>query len=116
MHGEGYARGALEEPAICFLFGRRLHAGCCQWQGSCYGTCDKAHNGMVFDRCLLRWVVTHFGQAPAGWLLNCIALCLPRHITMCNSAERRGDSFITSNGVVWIDKFIFINLFRTHAA
>jgi hypothetical protein len=38
--------------------------------------------GMYFDGFLARWAVAHFGQAPAGSPLNCIALCLLRHAAL----------------------------------
>ena len=71
--------------------------------GSCCCTCDKACNGMELDRCLARLAVAHFGQAPAGSPLNCIALCLLRHTALRSpaSGERRGDAVTTGNAVVW---------------
>ena len=66
---------------------------------------------MDFDGCLTRWTVAHFGgkfgQAPAGWTLNCIALCLFWHMALRSPAagERRGDSITAGNVSVWVDDF-----------
>ena len=115
--GQGSAHtGPSKRPQLRFKFGWRLHVGC--WPWSCCGTCDKAYNGLEFDGCLARWAVAHFGQAPAGSPLNCIALCLLRHMALRNpaSGERRGDSATTGNGVVWVDDFIFHKAVRAHSA
>ena len=90
-----------------FEFGWLLHVG--RWPGSCCGTCDKAYNEMEFDGCLARSAAAHFGQGPAGLTLNCVALCLLRHMALRNPApgERRGDSVISGNGVARVDGFTF---------
>ena len=125
-HGSGSEHGRsadssggpspARKPQLRFRFGWRLHVGC--WPGSCCRTCDKAYNGMEFDGCIARWAVAHFGQAVAGSPLNCIAMCLLRHMAMRNPApgERRGTSSRTGNGVVWVDDFVFYKLVQPHAA
>ena len=103
-------------PQAIFEYGWRLHVGC--WPGDCCQTCDKALCGMYFDGCLARWAVAHFGQAPAGSPLNCIALCLLRHGALRgpNAGERRGYSVRTLLGVVWVDDFVFYSQVAPHAA
>ena len=101
-------------PQAIFEFGWRLHVGC--WPGSCCQTCDKSLCGMFFDGCLARWAVAHFGQAPAGSPLNCIALCLLRHAALRGPAagELRGASVRSMHGVVWVDDFVFYSQVDSH--
>lgn len=94
-------RRPYQEP----VFGWRPCLGCSP--RTCNGTCDKAHAGADFDGFITRWAVPHFGQKPAGSVLNAIALCLLRYMALRNPApgERRGASVRTGNGVVWVDDF-----------
>jgi hypothetical protein len=103
-------------PQAIFVFGWRLHVGC--YPGTCCQTCDKALCGFFFDGCLARWAVAHFGQAPAGSQLNCIALCLLRHAAMRGpaSGDLRGGSSRSMHGVVWVDDFVFYHLVAWHDA
>ena len=103
-------------PQAIFEYGWRLHVGC--WPGDCCQTCDKSLCGMFFDGCLARWAVAHFGQAPAGSPLNCIALCLLRHAALRgpNAGELRGASIRSLHGVVWVDDFVFYSQVATHTA
>ena len=103
-------------PQAVFEYGWRLHVGC--WPGNCCQTCDKALCGFFFDGCLARWAVAHFGQAPAGSPLNCIALCLLRHAALRGPAagQLRGASSRSVHGVVWVDDFVFYHLVAWHAA
>ena len=103
-------------PQAIFEYGWRLHVGC--WPGNCCQTCDKALCGFFFDGCLARWAVAHFGQAPAGSPLNCIALCLLRHAALRGPAagELRGASSRSLHGVVWVDDFVFYSQVAWHAA
>jgi hypothetical protein len=66
----------------------------------------------------LGWVVAHFGQAPAGSPLNCIALCLLRHAALRGPAagDLRGASSRSLHGVVWVDDFVFYSQVAWHAA
>ena len=68
------------------VWGLKLHVGC--GPGCCLRACDKSANGVCLDGCIMRWAVAHFGQGPAGSPLNCIALCLLRHM-----ARRSGPRF-----------------------
>ena len=103
-------------PQAIFEWGWRLHVGC--WPGNCCQTCDKSLCGMFFDGFLARWAVAHFGQAPAGSPLNCIALCLLRHCAMRGpaSGDLRGASSRSMHGVVWVDDFVFYLLVPWHQA
>jgi len=103
-------------PQAIFEYGWRLHVGC--WPGNCCQTCDKSLCCFFFDGQLARWAVAHFGQAPAGSPLNCIALCLLRHAALRGSAagDLRGASSKSIHGVVWVDDFVFYHLVAWHAA
>ncbi len=103
-------------PQAIFEYGWRLHVGC--WPGDCCQTCDKSLCGFYFDGCVARWAVAHFGQAPAGSPLNCIALCLLRHAALRGPApgELRGASSRSLHGVVWVDDFVFYHQVLWHAA
>ena len=103
-------------PQAIFDYGWRLHVGC--WPGDCCQTCDKSMCGMYFDGCVCRWAVAHFGQAPAGSPLNCIALCLLRHAALRGPAagELRGASSRSMHGVVWVDDFVFYSQAAWHEA
>ena len=103
-------------PQGIFEWGWRLHVGC--WPGDCCQTCDKSLCGFFFDGCVARWAVAHFGQAPAGSPLNCIALCLLRHAALRGPAEGdlRGASSRSLRGVVWVDDFVFYHLAPWHEA
>jgi hypothetical protein len=103
-------------PQAIFEYGWRLHVGC--WPGDCCQTCDKSMCGMYFDGCLARWAVAHFGQAPAGSPLNCIALCLLRHAALRgpHDGQLRGASSRSMHGVVWVDDFVFYLQVPWHAA
>lgn len=101
-------------PVQRLVFGWRLFVGCTPY--SCSGTCDKAHAGADFDGIIMRWAVPHFGQKPAGSVLNAVALCLLRYMALRNPApgERRGASVRTGNGVVWVDDFAFWTVVVAH--
>ena len=103
-------------PQGIFEWGWRLHVGC--WPGDCCQTCDKALCGFFFDGCVARWAVAHFGQAPAGSPLNCIALCLLRYAALRGPAagDLRGASSRSLRGVVWVDDFVFYFLTPWHDA
>ena len=103
-------------PQAIFEYGWRLHVGC--WPGDCCQTCDKSMCGMYFDGFLARWAVAHFGQAPAGSPLNCIALCLLRHAALRgpHDGDLRGASSRSMHGVVWVDDFVFYSQVAWHAA
>ncbi len=103
-------------PQAIFEYGWRLHV-CC-WPCNCCQTCDKSLCGFFFDGQLARWAVAHFGQAPAGSPLNCIAMCLLRHAAMRGPAAGylRSASSRSMHGVVWVDDFIFYHLVAWHAA
>ncbi len=103
------------EPQVRLEIGWRLYVGC--WPWNCCQTCDKACNGMEFDGCCCRWAVAHFGQKMAGCPLNCLALCLLRHGAMRSPAagERRGASYRSLLGKVWVDDFAFYRWVRFHA-
>ena len=62
--------------------------------------------------------MAHFGQAPAGSQLNCIALCLLRHATLRgpHDGDLRGASSRSMHGVVWVDDFVFYSQVAWHAA
>ena len=102
-------------PYQQLVFGHKLFVGCTPY--TCSGTCDKAHEGADFDSFICRWAVPHFGQSPAGSVLNAVALCLLRHMALRNPApgERRGASINTGNGVVWVDDFAFWIVVLAHA-
>ena len=114
--------GAGQRPS----WGMRLHVGCSP--DSCLMVCDKSANGVCSDGCIMRWAVAHFGQGPAGSPLNCIALCLLRHMARRSSnrfeaaaAVARTSSAVPpaevmsldaspvtgTQGVVWVDDFAF---------
>ena len=120
------AEGTGQQPT----WGLRLHIGCSP--RTCHRVCDKSANGVCTDGCLMRWAVAHFGQATAGSPLNCVALCLLRHMARCSSrrfeaardaATRWPASQTTqtgavvmsledsgmngTQGVVWVDDFAF---------
>ena len=100
-------------------WGMRLHVGCSP--ASCTRVCDKSANGVASDGCIMRWAVAHFGQATAGSPLNCLALCLLRHMARRSfarfEAAKRAcapqvmslEDLRTSGtqGVVWVDDFAF---------
>jgi hypothetical protein len=87
-------------PQAIFEYCWRLHV-CC-WPGNCCQTCNKSLCRFFFDGCVARWAVAHFGQAPAGSPLNCIALCLLRHAALRgpSSGALRGASSRSLRGVV----------------
>ena len=97
------------------VWGMRLHVGC--GPSSCLNACDKAANGCCVDGCLMRWAVAHFGQAPAGSPLNCIAMCLLRYMARRTSHQRL--TTVTgpqqgTPGVVWVDDFAFAGFVPAH--
>jgi hypothetical protein len=102
-------------PYQQLVFGHKLFVGCTPY--TCSGTCDKAHAGADFDGFICRWAVPHFGQSPAGSVLNAVALCLLRQMALRNPApgERRGASINTGNGVVWVHDFAFWIVVLAHA-
>jgi hypothetical protein len=85
------------------------------WPGQ---TCDKALCCCYIDGTVARWAVAHFGQAPAGSPLNCIALCLLRHAALRWPAagDLRGASSHSLRGVVWVNDFVFYFLKPWHDA
>ena len=87
------------------VWGNRMHVGCTP--ETCLLTCDKAASGCATDGCVMRWAAAHFGQSPAGSGLNCMALCLLRHLARRDPhrGERRGASARTVLGAVWVDDF-----------
>ena len=97
-----------------FVWGWRLHVGCSP--ETCQGTCDKSANGLETDGCIMRWAVAHFGQKVAGSPLNCLVLCLLRHLARRNPAkgEKRGASRTSILGAAWVDDLGMCKIVRYH--
>jgi len=70
----------------------KSHIGCLP--KSCLQACDKSACGCATDGCVMWWAGAHFGQSPACSGLNCMALCLLRHLARRDPypGERRGAS------------------------
>ena len=74
------------------VWGHRFQIG--RAPETCLQACDKSASGLETDGCVCRWAASHFGQAPAGSGLNCMAMCLQRHMVQRSPhpGERRGAS------------------------
>jgi hypothetical protein len=96
------------------VWGHKSHVGCTP--ESCLQVCDKSACGCATDGCVMRWAAAHFGQGPAGSGLNCLALCLLRHLARRDPhpGERRGASGRTVLGAVWVDDFGLAQFVRRH--
>lgn len=97
------------------VWGHKSHIGCTS--RTCLLGCDKSACGCESDGCIMRWAASHFGQGPGGSGLNCMALCLLRHLARRDPyrGERRGASGRTILGVVWVDDFGLAQFVRPHA-